>query len=138
MQLIGYCLARLVANRIFQVLGLGLIILILGIIISNAPSIDQTPHSSVPEKPIAELIDFDWDSSGPIRKIVGTVHNNSSRTIPMIMVEFTLLDSSKATVGNTHDTVFNLEPNGNWHFKAAVFVAEARYARPEPLRGKWY
>ena len=57
------------------------------------------------------------------RNITGTVANHSTKTYGYVAVEFNLYDAAGNQVGDTIDSVHNLEPGRRWKFKAFV-VAE--------------
>ena len=115
-------------------------VIFLNIYANWEPSRTSSAPTAPAAKPAAEMTSFDWayDSGSGLRSITGTVHNNCATELPLVIVEFALLDESKAQVGTAHDTISRLAPNADWNFRALVLEKSAKSARPLELRGKWY
>lgn len=89
-----------------------------------------------PPKPALELENYGWSRGDyGTRYLVGTVVNNSSREFGYVQVEFNLYDRSGRQVGSTFANVNNLEPGGQWRFKALVMQDEAKKAEPKGVTG---
>jgi hypothetical protein len=70
--------------------------------------------------PKLEVLDYKATAVDSTRYVIGTVRNNSGRTIEYAQVEINLYDKSGAQVGSTMDNVTNIEPRGTWKFKAMI------------------
>lgn len=91
-------------------------------------SINQNSEASSDNiKSELELVDKTTKSENGITYIVGTVKNNTNKTYSYVSIKINLYDSSNNQVGNTLDSISNLEPNGTWKFKCSTSVNFDKY-----------
>jgi hypothetical protein len=74
------------------------------------------------------------DVAGP-RYIVGTVTNNSDKQFAYVQVQINLYDEAGNQIESTTANVNNLEPHGNWRFKALVLENNAVSAKVKEVTG---
>jgi len=77
-----------------------------------------------------------WDSTEYSRALVGTIQNNSNRTIGFVSVNFNLLDKDGDKVGTAEDMIETLNPGETWKFKASVFQDAAQRATLDSIKGR--
>ncbi len=77
-----------------------------------------------------------WDSTEYSRALVGTIQNDSNRTIDFVSVNFNLLDKDGDKVGTAEDTIASLNPGETWKFRAGVFQDEAQRATLNGIKGR--
>lgn len=78
---------------------------------------------------------WSWESTEYSRALVGTIRNDSDRTINFVSVNFNLLDKDGNKVGTTDDNIASLNPGENWKFKASVFQDAAQRATLGEMKG---
>jgi hypothetical protein len=70
--------------------------------------------------PRLSVSDLSMVGSGEGSRITGNVTNASDATCPYVYVLFTLFDGDDQLVGNTYDSVENLQPGNSWAFSCPV------------------
>ncbi|MCK9583053.1 MAG: FxLYD domain-containing protein [Endomicrobiales bacterium] len=70
-----------------------------------------------------------------IRMIEGKVRNNTDKVYSYVEIDFNLYDRDGNQVGSTMAYVTNLEANGVWRFRAAVFDVNVVKAKCVDIKG---
>lgn len=61
------------------------------------------------------------------RAICGTVLNNSANTYSLVSLDINLYDESGALIGNTYDSIRNLDAGKQWKFETLLTVSATGY-----------
>lgn len=62
------------------------------------------------------------------RAICGTVSNNSANTYSLVSLDINLYDESGALIGNTYDSIRNLDTGKQWKFETFLTVDATNYS----------
>lgn len=62
------------------------------------------------------------------RAICGTVLNNSANTYSLVSLDINLYDESGALIGNTYDSIRNLDAGKQWKFETLLTVNATGYS----------
>lgn len=61
------------------------------------------------------------------RAVCGTVLNNSANTYSLVSLDINLYDESGALIGNTYDSIRNLDAGKQWKFETLLTVNATNY-----------
>jgi len=86
----------------------------------KAKADQQAKEEAEKNKPKLEVIEHHSESSNYTGYVVGTVRNNTDKKYGYAQVSINLYDDANNQVGSTMANVNNLEPHGQWKFKAPV------------------
>ncbi|MBR2393346.1 MAG: FxLYD domain-containing protein [Alphaproteobacteria bacterium] len=77
-------------------------------------------HRELPQD--VELLEHDWCYGDyGIRYVCGTVINNTTRDMKLVVVDVNLYDESGVQVDSNSDTITNLEAGGKWKFEVGAY-----------------